>query len=137
MLNKPSLGLGDAQALVEQARAYAAERGFPVSIVVVDVTTYMQAVARMDGAPLMSAEGAFDKARSAAEGGHPTTFFEKPLNEGRFSMVTMPHTPLEGGVPVFVDDQCVGAVGVAGAPPHVDAQIAEFAITEFLRTLKG
>jgi glc operon protein GlcG len=137
MLNKPSLDLKDAQELVEHARAYAVEKGFPVSIVVVDVTTYLQAVARMDGAPLMSAEGAFDKARSAAEGGHPTTFFEKPLNEGRFSMVTMPHTPLEGGVPVFADGQCVGAVGVAGAPPHIDAEVAEFAISEFLRNRKG
>lgn len=137
MLNKLSLSLQDAQILVEHARAHATEVGFPVSIVVVDMTTYMQAVARMDGAPLMSAEGAFDKARSAAEGGHPTTFFENMLNGGRFSMVTMPHTPLEGGVPVLVDGQCVGAVGVAGSPPHIDAQIAEYAIAEFLRTLKG
>lgn len=136
MLNKPSLSLKDAQALVEHARVHADEQGFPVSIVVVDCTTYLQASARMDRAPLMSAEGAFDKARSAAEGGHPTTFFEKPLNEGRFSMVTMPHTPLEGGVPVIVDGQCVGAVGVAGAPPHIDAQIAEYAIAEFLNTMK-
>ena len=137
MLNKPSLSLRDAQELVEHVRGHARELGFSVSIAVVDATTYLQALARMDGAPLMSAEGAFDKARSAAEGGHPTTFFEKQLNEGRFSMVKLPHTPVEGGVPVLVDGQCVGAVGVAGAPPHTDAQLAEFAIAEFLRNLQG
>ena len=106
----------------------------PISVAVVDVTTYLQVLMRMDRAPLMSAQGAFDKARSAAEGGHPTTFFEKPLNEGRFSMVKMPHTPIEGGLPVFVDGVCVGAVGVAGAPPHLDSQFAERAIREFLQS---
>ena len=136
MLNKPSLSMKEAQQLVEHACSRAAEMSMPVSVMVVDVTTYLQAGARMDGAPLMSAEGALDKARSAAEGGHPTTFFEKPLNEGRFSMVKLPHTPIEGGVPVIVDGLCVGAVGVAGAPPHVDSQLAEFAIAEFLSNLK-
>lgn len=136
MLNKPSLSLRDAQQLLEHACSRATELGMPVSVMVVDVTTYQQAGARMDGAPLMSAEGALDKARSAAEGGHPTTFFEKPLNEGRFSMVKLPHTPIEGGVPVIVGGLCVGGVGVAGAPPHVDSQIAEFAIAQFLSNLK-
>ncbi|HWK62098.1 MAG TPA: heme-binding protein [Eoetvoesiella sp.] len=132
MHSKLSLSLEDARWLCAAAQAAAADLGLPVSIAVVDSTTYMQAMARMDGAPLMSAQGAFDKARSAAEGGHPTTFFEKPLNEGRFSMVTMPHTPVEGGVPVFVLEQCVGAVGVAGGPPHLDAKIAEMAIAAFV-----
>ncbi|SAK86429.1 glcG protein [Caballeronia hypogeia] len=136
MLNKPSLSLADATQLVDLVCSRASELGIPVSVAVVDVTTYLQASARMDGAPLMSAEGAFDKARSAAEGGHPTTFFEKPLNEGRFSMLKLPHTPIEGGVPVAVAGLCVGAVGVAGAPPHLDAQLAEFAIAEFVRNLK-
>lgn len=134
MLTKPSLDLADAKRLAEGVCKAAAEKGMPVSVAVVDVTTYMQALMRMDGAPLMSAEGAFDKARSAAEGGHPTTFFEKPLNEGRYSVLRLPHTPVEGGVPVFVDGACVGAVGVAGAPPHIDAALAEAAIRAFLQS---
>ena len=97
-----------------------------------DQSTFLQAFLRMDGAPLFSAEGAYDKARTSAEGGHPTTFFEKPLNEGRFSMVTMPHTPVEGGVPIFYQQQCVGAVAIAGAPPHIDSAIATEAIEQFL-----
>lgn len=133
MHDRLSLSLDDAQWLCAAAQAAAADLKLPVSIVVADSTTYMQAMARMDGAPLMSAQGAFDKARSAAEGGHPTTFFEKPLNEGRFSMVTMPHTPVEGGVPVLIAGQCVGAVGVAGGPPHLDAKIAETAIAAFVK----
>ena len=73
----------------------------------------------------MSAEGAIEKARTAADGGHPTTFFEEPLNAGRYSMLKMPIYPLEGGIPVIVDGQCVGAIGVAGVLPHLDAAIAD------------
>lgn len=135
MLNRTSLSLAEAEALARatlDAAAAAAGGKFPVSVAVVDATTYLQVLLRMDGAPLFSAQGAFDKARSSAEGGHPTTFFEKPLNEGRFSMVKLPHTPIEGGLPVIVDGACVGAVGVAGAPPHLDAQFAEAGIATFM-----
>lgn len=133
MLTKSSLDLAEAKALAEQVCKIAGAKGLAVSVAVVDVTTYLQALMRMDGAPLMSAQGAFDKARSAAEGGHPTVFFEKPLNEGRFSMLKLPHTPIEGGVPVFIDGTCAGAIGVAGAPPHLDSEFAEGAIRTFLQ----
>ncbi|RVU02282.1 heme-binding protein [Novosphingobium umbonatum] len=134
MISRNNLSLAEAQFLAEAACAAARAKGdrFPISVSVVDTSTYLQALARMDGAPLFSAQGSFDKARSSAEGGHPTTFFEKPLNEGRFSMVKLPHTPIEGGLPVIVDGQCVGAVGVAGAPPHLDAEFAQAAIDAFL-----
>jgi glc operon protein GlcG len=88
-----------------------------------------QHVIRMDGAPYTSAEGAVEKARTAAEGGHPTTFFEEHLNAGRFSMLKMPIYPLEGGIPVIVDGRCVGAIGVAGVLPHLDVAIAEAGLT--------
>ncbi|QSR19343.1 heme-binding protein [Novosphingobium sp. KA1] len=139
MITKLSLSLDDAQFLAAAACKASESKGgkFPISVTVVDASTYMQSVARMDGAPLFSAEGSFDKARSSAEGGHPTTFFEKPLNEGRFSMVKLPHTPIEGGLPILIEGQCVGAVGVAGAPPHLDAEFAQAAIDAFLEREKN
>jgi len=121
-----SLGLAEAKAITAAAEAYAASHHFPVSIAVVDESTYLQHLVRMDGAPRASAEGAFAKARTAAEGGHPTTFFEQALNAGRYGVLKMPGVyPVEGGVPVLVDGQCVGAVGVAGVLPEHDAAIAE------------
>jgi glc operon protein GlcG len=123
--SKPSLSLIDAKAIAEAAEAYAESRGFPVSIAVVDESTYLLHLVRLDGAPYLSAEGAVEKARTAAEGGHPTTFFEQPLNAGRFSMLKMPHIyPVEGGIPVMVDGRCAGAIGVAGVLPELDAAIA-------------
>ncbi|KTE19826.1 hypothetical protein ATE67_14475 [Sphingopyxis sp. H050] len=138
MLTKRSLSLADAQFLADEVcKASAVVGKFPVSVAVVDASTFLQSLARMDGAPLFSAEGAYDKARSAAEGGHPTTFFEEPLNAGRYSVLKLPHTPIEGGIPVIVDGQCVGAVGVGGAPPHLDAQFAQTAIDAFLAREAG
>lgn len=126
MRTKLSLTLTDATAIATAAEEYAESRELRVSIAVVDESTYIQHVIRMDGAPYMSAEGAIEKARTAAEGGHPTTFFEEPLNAGRYSMLKMPHIyPVEGGIPVIVDGHCVGAVGVAGVLPHLDAAIAK------------
>ncbi|MGB8381635.1 MAG: heme-binding protein [Dermatophilaceae bacterium] len=124
MRTKLSLTLADAEEIAAAAQAYAESHAFLVSIAVVDEATYLQHLIRMDGAPYTSAEGALEKARTAAEGGYPTTFFEDQLNAGRFSMLKMPLYPIEGGIPVIVDGQCVGAIGVSGVPPQFDAAIA-------------
>jgi len=126
MRTKLSLTLIDAQAIAAAAEAYAESHQLRVSIAIVDESTYLQHLLRMDGAPYASADGAVQKAQTAAEGGHPTTFFEEPLNAGRYSMLKMPGVyPVEGGIPVIVDGQCAGAIGVAGVLPQLDAAIAE------------
>jgi glc operon protein GlcG len=132
MRTKLTLDLADARAIAAAAQAYAEAHELPVSIAVVDESTYLQHLIRMDGAPYTSAEGAIEKARTAAEGGHPTTFFEEPLNAGRYSMLKMPHIyPVEGGIPVIVDGRCAGAIGVAGALPELDAMIADAGLQAF------
>ena len=125
MRTKLSLTLTDAKAIAAAAETYAQSQQLAVSIAIVDESTYLQHLIRMDGAPYLSADGAVEKARTAAEGGHPTTFFEEPLNAGRVSMLKMPIYPLEGGIPVIVDGQCVGAIGVDGVLPELDAAIAD------------
>lgn len=129
MRSKSSLSLTDAKVIAEAAEAYAEAHRFAVSIAVVDESTYLQHLLRMDGAPYFSAEGATEKARTAAEGGHPTTFFEEPLNVGRYSLLKMPGYPIEGGIPVIVDGRCAGAIGVAGVLPEFDTAIAEAGLT--------
>ena len=125
MRTKLSLTLTDATAITAAARAYAESHQLRVSIAIVDESTHLQHLLRMDGAPYGSEEGAFEKARTAAQSGQPTTFFEEPLNAGRFSMLKMPIYPIEGGIPVIVDGQCAGAIGVAGVLPELDAAIAK------------
>jgi glc operon protein GlcG len=125
MRTKLSLTLTDAKAIAAAAEAYAESQQLAVAIAIVDESTYLQHLIRMDGAPYLSADGAAEKARTAAEGGHPTTFFEEPLNAGRVSMLKMHIYPLEGGIPIIVDGQCAGAIGVAGVLPQLDAAIAD------------
>jgi hypothetical protein len=56
----------------------------------------------------------------------PPPLFDEPLNAGRYSMLKMPHIyPVEGGIPVIVDGQRVGAIGVASVLPHLDAAVAD------------
>lgn len=41
-------------------------------------------------------------------------------------MLKMPHIyPVDGGIPVIVDGQWVGAIGVASVLPHLDAAVAD------------
>lgn len=125
MRTKLTLDLADARAIARAAEAYAESHELRVSIAIVDESEHLMHVVRMDGAPYLSAEGAIEKARTAADAGFPTTFFEEPLNGGRFSMLKMPVYPIEGGIPVIVDGRCAGAIGVSGVLPHLDAAIAE------------
>lgn len=125
MRTKLSLTLADAKAIAVAAEEYAESHQLKVSIAIVDESAHLTHVVRMDGAAYLSAEGAIEKARTAADAGFPTTFFEEPLNAGRFSMLKMPLYPIEGGIPVIVDGQCAGAIGMSGVLPNLDAAIAD------------
>jgi glc operon protein GlcG len=125
MRTKLTLDLDDARAMATAAEAYADSHDLKVSIAIVDESEHLMHAVRMDGAPYLSAEGAIEKARTAADAGQPTTFFEEPLNAGRYSMLKMPLYPIEGGLPVLVNGRCAGAIGVSGVLPHLDAAIAE------------
>jgi glc operon protein GlcG len=126
MQQKWTLSLEDAKRICEAAQGYAAANGLAVAIVVVDQSTYVQSAVRMDGAGLMTFDGALAKARSTAGSGLPTSYWAKVLGDGGTSVLAIPGVnPAPGGVPVIVDGECAGAVGVSGALPHLDAAIAE------------
>jgi uncharacterized protein GlcG (DUF336 family) len=85
---------------------------------------------RLDGAAPISAHIAPAKARTAALGRRETKVYEDMINNGRFSFITAPNLEgmLEGGVPITIDGQCVGAVGVSGVKSSEDVQIAKAGI---------
>lgn len=71
---------------------------------------------RLDGTFAMASTVSVGKARTAALFQKPTSVFENAIAKGRTSMVALPDfTPLQGGVPIVVDGQVVGAIGVSGA----------------------
>jgi glc operon protein GlcG len=82
----------------------------------VDAGGNLMAVERIDGTFAAGANVAIGKARTAVLFKKPTRFFEDVINKGRTAMTTLADfTPLQGGVPIVVDSQIVGAVGVSGA----------------------
>jgi glc operon protein GlcG len=78
----------------------------------------------MDGAPAIAAEASIGKARSSAITKRPSKFFEDRIKE-RPAYVALPAgIPIQGGVPLIHDNDCVGAIGVSGVQSHEDEQIA-------------
>ena len=129
MKDKPMLEIDDVQRLLEAARREAQGAGWAVSIAVVDDGGHLLGLMRLDGASPISASIATDKARTSALGRRETKAYEDMINGGRVAFVSAPLTGmLEGGVPVVVDGQVVGAVGVSGVRSDQDAQVARAGI---------
>jgi len=110
------LTLEGARAVVAAAEAEAKRGNAGGAIAVVDDGGHLILVVRLDGTFSAAANISIGKARSAANFRKETSAFEDAIKNGRISLVANPELlPLQGGVPIVVDGQVVGAVGVAGA----------------------
>ncbi len=112
------------------AEAEALKNNWAVSIAIVDDGGYVLWLQRLDGAAPISAEIAPAKARTAAVGRRESKVYEDMINQGRTAFLSAPTLTgmLEGGVPILVQGECVGAVGVSGVKSSEDAQVARAAI---------
>lgn len=121
------LELSDADAAIEAAIAKAAGKGWAVTVAVVDAGGHLLALRRMDNCAPVASYIATEKARTAALGQRGSGAYEKMINDGRtaFLCVDVLKGTLEGGVPVVIDGQMVGAVGVSGVKPFEDLEVAE------------
>ncbi|TVO58579.1 GlcG/HbpS family heme-binding protein [Denitromonas halophila] len=118
------LTLHDVKQIAAAAETEALANGWAVSIAICDAGGHALWLQRMDGAPLMSAAVAPEKARTCVLTGKPSKVFEDMVNKGRFAALAMPVVPLEGGEPIVVDGAVIGAVGVSGVTAGEDAQVA-------------
>ena len=130
MKTKHTLTADDARAIAAAAEAEAVKNNWAVTLAIVDDGGHLLWLQRLDGAAPISAEIAPAKARTAALGRRESKVYEDMINGGRVSFLSAPalHGMLEGGVPILVDGQCVGAVGVSGVKSTEDAQIARAGI---------
>ncbi len=118
----------DAERLVAAARAFAESKQWQVTIAVVDEGGYLFRLERMDGAGLQSPEVATLKASTAALSRSPTKRMEDLVRE-RPGMLRFPsRLPIQGGLPIMLDGDCLGGVGVSGVQSHEDEEIAAAAI---------
>jgi uncharacterized protein GlcG (DUF336 family) len=135
MRSRPTLTLDDARRIAAAAETEALANRWAVTIAVVDDGGHLIWLQRLDGAPPISAAIAPAKARTAALGRRESKLYEDMINQGRVSFLSAPDLPamLEGGVPILVDGDCVGAVGVSGVKSAEDAQIARAGIAALPR----
>ena len=129
MQHKAVLSQREVSQILQAARSEAQQQGWAVAIAVVDDGGHPLALERLDGCAPIGAYIATEKARSAAIGRRETKGYEDMVNGGRSAFLSAPLvTSLEGGVPVLVDGQVIGAVGVSGVKAEQDAQVAKAGI---------
>src|SRR6266545_2494647 len=118
-IDKPTLSLEGARRVIAAARAEGASKGAPGAVIaVVDDGGNLMALERLDGTFSAGANISIGKARTAALFKKPTKVFEDIIKNGRTAMVALPDaffTPLQGGIPIEIGAQIIGAVGVSGA----------------------
>ena len=128
MRMKPCLTAADARQLIDAALVEAVKNQWTVSIAVVDDGGALLALHRMDGAFPQSAEIATRKAWTAAAVRLPTKVMEDMVRE-RPALISFPgQVRVQGGLPILVGAECVGAVGVSGAASPQDEQVGRAAL---------
>lgn len=126
MQTKAVLTVVEVERILQAAREEAEKNQWAVTIAVSDDGGHPLALLRLDDCPPISAYIAIDKARTSALGRRDSKQYEDMINGGRTAFITVPlSSALEGGVPIIVDGQVIGAVGVSGVKADQDAQIAK------------
>ncbi|CAG8867831.1 hypothetical protein PS627_02633 [Pseudomonas fluorescens] len=126
MKNKAVLSQTEVSQLLAAARTEALNNQWAVTIVIVDDGGHPLMLERLDGCAPIGAYIATEKARTSALGRRESKGYEEMVNGGRHAFLSAPLlTSLEGGVPIIVDGQVIGAIGVSGVKPEQDAQVAQ------------
>jgi uncharacterized protein GlcG (DUF336 family) len=125
MKTKPCLTLDDCKKITAACESEARRNKWDVAIAILDDGGHLLMLERMDGATPANAEIAMQKGRSAAISRRSTKMWEDRIKDGRVSMLKMPVLPVQGGIPVMYQGECVGGIGVSGVQSHEDEQIAQ------------
>jgi uncharacterized protein GlcG (DUF336 family) len=127
-----------AKQMGEACEAFARGKDWNVSVWVIDEAGHSLYMHRMQGAPWLSVEPSRMKAQTALQTGRPSSAYEQRARErGEYVGITMAlmldNFMAPGGLPILVDGQVAGAIGVGGAPPGGDEQCAQAAIDTVLK----
>ena len=129
MKTRAMLTLEDCKRISAAAEAEAKRNNWNVCVAIVDDGGHPLHLFRMDGATPANSRIALEKGRTAAETRRSTAMWEDRIKGGRISMLRMPGVlPVQGGLPIVIDGECIGAVGVSGVQSHEDEQIAKAGI---------
>jgi uncharacterized protein GlcG (DUF336 family) len=123
----PPIALAQAKVIMAAAEKEAAANHWPMAIAIVDSTGHLVLFQRADQTQLGSMEVSVGKAMTAVKFRRSTKVFEEAIAGGGagLRLTTMPGVlALEGGVPIVVNGQVIGAIGVSGMLSTQDAQVA-------------
>lgn len=125
-IDSKTLSLEASKKIVAEAVRYAKSNNSPGgAIAVVDNGGNLIYLERIDGTFAAAAEVAIRKANTAALFKAPSSKLENSINGGRQALITVGHTFLQGGIPIFLNGQLLGAIGVSGsASAQQDEEIA-------------
>ena len=130
------LTLDGARNIVAAAEAEATKNSWSVSIAIVDASGGLVLFHKGDGSRPSNVEFALAKARTAARFQRPTKTLDSAVTAGRIQWLAADALPIEGGVPIIVSGQVIGAVGVSGATSAQDAQVASAGIAALKLTIE-
>ncbi len=131
--SRPVLSQADASFLAAAGGDAARSGRAGGAIAVVDDGGHLLALVRLDGTFPAAAAVAEKKARTAATFRRATRDFESSVNGGRTALVAVGEmTPLQGGIPIVIEGEVAGAIGVSGAnSAQQDDEIAKAAVAAF------
>jgi glc operon protein GlcG len=130
----PALTLDGAKAMVAAAESEAIKNRWNVSIAIVDAAGGLVVFHRLENTQLASEMIAIGKARTAARFKRPSKTLEESLAGGRLALLAVGDAlPMQGGLPIVVDEHVIGAIGVSGVTAAQDEQVAHAGLAAFLR----
>ena len=131
---KKSLNLAAVKTMVAAAESEAEKRNVQVTICIVDESGNLLFLQKADGAGLNTIQFAQKKARHSAFYKQPSKSAADQLKSGDLQVLAFPDAfPNQGGLPIQVDGQTIGGIGVSGAPSEVDEAIGRVAIDALLK----
>ncbi len=134
--NQQSIHWESAHEAVEAALAHASEIGVHIAVAVVDQGGNLVAFLRSESGPYLSVDIAIDKAYTSASFAVATSQWQELLPKGsilRESIVNRERfVAFGGGLPIAVDGECIGAIGVSGASEEQDEACAQIGLDAIL-----
>src|SRR3954462_14234067 len=117
--------------LLAAAVAHAQKTGVPQCIAVVDEGCNLLAFARMDGARVLSIMSAQRKAMTAATTGKPTGDIQRDIELKLAIATDGTMVNLMGGLPIIIEGQLIGGIGVGSGSGEQDREVANAALRSF------
>ncbi len=130
---KRVLTLEAAKQIAASANAEAKKNKWNVVIAIMDDGAHLIYLERMDATQIASVVVAQEKAKTAVLFKRPSKALEEAVVAGRNVVMALPGaTPIEGGLPIIVDGELVGAIGVSGGTSSQDGMVAAAGLADFV-----